>query len=375
MPVISRDGQRVVFQSRASNLSQSPGTTANYQFYARDLDSGATLLVSRGSSQVISGPTPGAMALSQDGYWVAFVNGAGSPLYLCDLRTNTNTANRFVENGADAPTLSADGRWLAFQQRATTTNFAQVWLLDAQSGSKQLISVNGTGTGGGNGASVSPVVSGDGRFVIFKSRADDLVGDDLNGWSDIFVREVATGTTRMVSLNRTGRGGGGELSSAPILGSDGRTVLFQSFASDLTEEDRNNARDVFLVRLGAGDSDGDGLADDWEVTYFNDLSRDGSGDLDGDGLSDFAEYRAGTNPSSDTSVLRVITISVLSTGERTLLWSAATDKAYRVQYKDSLETAWQDLSAEISVNGAQGFAIDTTVPVSGNRFYRVVVLP
>jgi len=142
-PVISGNGRRVVFQSRASNLPQLPGTTANYQFYARDLDSGTTLLVSRGSSQVISGPTPGAMTLSQDGNWIAFVNGAASPLYLCDLRTDTNTANTFVGNNADAPSLSADGRWLAFQQWTNPTNIAQVWLLDAQSGSKQLISVNG----------------------------------------------------------------------------------------------------------------------------------------------------------------------------------------------------------------------------------------
>jgi hypothetical protein len=193
--------------------------------------------------------------------------------------------------------------------------------------------------------------------------------------SHAVVREVATSTTYLLNVNRTGRGGGNELSSAPIIEPDGRTVLFQSFASDLTEGDRNNNRDVFLVRLGTGDSDADGLADDWEVTYFNDLSRDGSGDLDGDGLSDFSEYRAGTNPSSDASLLRVISITVLGTEERTLIWSATPGKSYRVQFKDGFETAWQDLSAATSVSGVQGFASDTTAPVSGNRFYRVVVLP
>lgn len=375
VPVISEDGKRVVFQSRANNLTQTPVSTANYQFYARDLDSGTTVLVSRGSSLVVSAPVPGAVTLSQDGNWAAFANGAASPLYLCDIRVDTNTTNKFVGNFAASPSLSLDGRWLAFQQWTNTTSSAQVWLMDAQSGSKQLISVNGTGTSGGNGASMSPVVSGDGRFVIFKSRADDLVGNDTNAWSDIFARDVATSTTYLLSLNRSGSGGGNELSSAPVIGRDGRTVLFQSFASDLAEGDRNNDRDVFLIRLGSGDADADGLPDDWEVTFFNDLSRDGSGDLDGDGLSDFAEYRAGTNPSSDASLLRVISITALSTGEATLIWSAAPGKTYRVQYKDSLETVWQDLSAEISVSGTQGSASDPTAPVGGNRFYRVVVLP
>jgi len=315
------------------------------------------------------------MALSRDGNWVAFVNGAASPLYLCDLRTDTNVANTFVGTNATSPSLSADGRWLAFQQWTNTSNSAQVWLMDAQSGSRQLISVNGTGTTGGNASSTSPTVSGDGRWVAFKSRAEDLVGNDTNTWSDIFVRDRVVGTTYLVSGNRFGNGGGDQLSSAPVMGSDGGTVLFQSFAADLAEGDRNINRDIFLVRLGAGDSDGDGLADDWEVTYFSNLSRDGSADFDDDGLSDFAEYRAGTDPINDASVLRVISIAALGAGETTLVWSAASGKVYRVQYKDDLHDTWVDLAATVTVNGGQGSAVDSQVTAENTRFYRVVVLP
>jgi len=374
-PLITADGRRVVFQSRASNLEQSPGTTANYQFYMRDLDSGTTLLVSRGSSLVVSGPTPGAVALSRDGDWVAFANGAASPLYLCDLRAGTNTTNTFVGSNATSPSLSADGRWLAFQQGTNTATSAQVWLMDTQSGSRQLISVNGTGTGGGNAASMSPAVSGDGRWVAFKSRADDLVGNDTNTWSDIFVRDRVVGATYLVSVNRFGEGGGNQVSSAPMMAPNGRTVLFQSFAADLADGDRNNNRDVFLVRLGVGDSDGDGLADDWEVTYFSNLSRDGSGDFDNDGLTDFAEYHAGTDPNNDASVLRVISIAALGAGETTVIWSATSGKAYRVQYKSDLDDAWADLSATVTINGGQGSAIDSQAIAGTTRFYRVVALP
>ena len=62
-------------------------------------------------------------------------------------------------------------------------------------------------------------------------------------------------------------------SSKPILGADGRTVIFNSFASDLVDRDFNANRDIFALRLGAGDADGDGLVDDWEMTYFAGASQ------------------------------------------------------------------------------------------------------
>jgi hypothetical protein len=61
------------------------------------------------------------------------------------------------------------------------------------------------------------------------------------------------------------------------MSADGRTVAFQSFASDLVDGDYNEHRDIFVVKLGAGDSDNDGIDNNWEVAYFGDLSRDGAG--------------------------------------------------------------------------------------------------
>ena len=158
-----------------------------------------------------------------------------------------------------------------------------------------------------------------------------------------------------------------------MLGADGRTIVFQSFAGDLAEGDQNNNRDVFLLRLGSGDSDADGLPDDWEVTYFGNLSRDGSGDSDGDGLSDFAEYKAGTNPINDASVLRVLSITALRTGEITLIWSAVADRSYRVQYKNSLSADWTELLAPVVVNNGQGSAVDSSSVSATTRFYRVLL--
>ena len=115
--------------------------------------------------------------------------------------------------------------------------------------------------------------------------------------------------TYCLSHNWAGTATGNRLSSSPVLSPDGRTVAFQSFASDLVPGDYNDTRDVFVVSLAGPDSDGDGLDDDWEVAYFNDLSRDGTGDFDGDGASDAQEFRAGTDPTNAGSVFRVLTLT------------------------------------------------------------------
>ena len=160
------------------------------------------------------------------------------------------------------------------------------------------------------------------------------------------------------------------------MGADGRTVVFQSFASDLVLGDLNNAKDVFILRLGSGDSDNDGLPDDWEATHFGNLSKNGTEDADGDGLDNRAEYQAGTSPINNASVLRVLTLTALSTGETTILWSSFPGKQYRVQYKDYLsQPDWTELPVDPTVNRSQGSATDIGAGTVPHRFYRVIVLP
>jgi Tol biopolymer transport system component len=309
-----------------------------------------------------------------DGNWAAFVIGPDSGLYICDLRADASTLSGLVSTNARAPSLSADGHFVAYELHDPAVNNTQIMVADLKASSNVLASVNGTGTGGGNGNSATPVISGDGRFVVFRSRADDLVGNDTNTWSDIFVRDLRIGTTYLLSTIPPGQSGD-ELSANPQMGPDGRTVVFQSFASNLGTGDRNNRRDVFLIRLGAGDSDGDGLPDDWEVTYLNNLDRDGTGDFDNDGQSDRAEYLAGTNPTDNVSILQVLSITVLSTGERTILWSAVPGRSYRLQYKDDLSNGWNDFPIATVANNSQCSAMDTSGGAGPNRFYRVVALP
>src|SRR6185369_15158277 len=134
-----------------------------------------------------------------------------------------------------------------------------------------------------------------------------------------------------------------------LLAADGRTVVFQSFANDLIAGDFNDRRDIFVLRLGGADSDGDGLDDDWEMTYFGDISRDGSGDFDHDGQSDRDEFLAGTNPTSDASLLRVLTLTSLNGGNTTILWNSAPGRTYRVQFKNNVDDPqWSDLPGVVS---------------------------
>src|SRR5207249_3353675 len=117
--------------------------------------------------------------------------------------------------------------------------------------------------------------------------------------SDVFLRDLTAGATLILSQNYLASGSGNRLSANSILSSDGSAIAFESYASDLAVGDFNQSKDVFLFRISAADSDGDGLPDDWEMAYFGDLTRDGTGDFDGDGQSDLAEFRAGTNPTDN----------------------------------------------------------------------------
>jgi Tol biopolymer transport system component len=85
----------------------------------------------------------------------------------------------------------------------------------------------------GNGGSLAASISADGRYVLFTSSASNLVADDNNNASDVFVRDMQLGTNVLVSVNASGTGPGNGASYAPMMSSDGRYVLFHSLAGNL----------------------------------------------------------------------------------------------------------------------------------------------
>jgi Tol biopolymer transport system component len=155
-------------------------------------------------------------------------------------------------------TLSTDGRIIAFTSSAanlvTNTHIGltlDAYVRDRQTGVITLVSVSADARSGGNNHSSGPSLSGDGRVVVFESRAQNLVTNQTSGLGDIYVRDVAAGVTRLVSVTVAGNGGNGTSTGASIT-PNGRFVVFESAASDLVANDTNGAVDVFVRDLETG---------------------------------------------------------------------------------------------------------------------------
>ncbi|HET6978868.1 MAG TPA: Calx-beta domain-containing protein [Pyrinomonadaceae bacterium] len=159
---------------------------------------------------------------------------------------------------SEDPVVSANGRFVAFESFAFnilpdgSNGRKDVFYRDLQTGVTSFVSINLAGTGGGNGDSLNPAISADGRFVAFESDASNLVANDGNTVPDIFVRDMQTGITTLVSVNSNGTGGGNQESRSPTISANGRVVAFQSFASNLISIDTNNQTDVFARDLQTG---------------------------------------------------------------------------------------------------------------------------
>ena len=140
-------------------------------------------------------------------------------------------------------------RYVVFHARAALTpddanGFDDVFLRDLRTGEVSLVSVATDGTQG-NGISSQAGISANGRYVVFRSAATNLVAGDANGVDDIFCRDLLTKTTTRISVDSSGTEGNGA-SLTPAVSGDGRYVVFASSASDLVSGDSNGQQDIFL---------------------------------------------------------------------------------------------------------------------------------
>jgi Tol biopolymer transport system component len=380
-PVVSPDNRWVAYLSKARNIV--PNVTGAYvELLACDyaslhscvplgtnlcLPPDFTHLVSYTNGMGIVDNVSNAI-FSANSRYVAF-HGDNRIIYRHDLYAPT-ASNVVVCTNCMSPSMSGDGRFVVFEvPRAALVN--DVYVKDLVSGVTELVNVNRSG-GLANAGATSAQISWDARYIVFASRASDLVANDTNRLTDVFVRDRVRGVTMLVSGNLSGTGSGNSGSANPVLAADGRSVVFQSFATDLAPGSFNDTRNIFLMRLGGADSDGDGLDDDWEAAFFGSLSRDGAGDFDLDGMSDLQEFAAGTDPTNLGSVLRVVTVSLAGGGSTGLYWGASPGKSYRVEYKDDLGAAtWTELSTVLATSTTAS-AVDAN-PNSSHRFYRVVL--
>jgi Tol biopolymer transport system component len=212
-------------------------------------------------------------------------------IFLFNRLTNTLQQLTSGVGGTEAngdsfhPSVSADGARVAFQSDATNLgpnggNFyggAYVW--DRASGTFLFAS---TGVGGAiaNNYSIAPTLSADGRIVAFWSYATNLAAGDTGSVPDVFAHDLTTGVTELVSANLSGAAGNAD-SVAPSVSSNGRFVAFESWANDIApglpapgHHQRIFVRDRWLAQTSLWSVNVDGSAP-MQDSYQCAISADG----------------------------------------------------------------------------------------------------
>lgn len=263
-PALSADGSTVAFTSVATNLAPS-GSAGVVNVFVRD-GSGRTVQISVAPDGLAGDGDSGRPVLSGDGAVVAFDSFAGnlvsgdtngaSDVFVRDrasrrtTRISVDSAGAQGNGRSSSPSISADGRFVAFASDATAlvpadhNRAGDVFVHDRRTGKTSRVSVASDGTSG-NGESFSPSISANGRFVAFVSAATNLVRGDTNGTIDVFVHDREAGRTTRVSVASNGRQLNGDAYSPSISG-DGRSVAFTTAAGDAVPADDNGASDAFV---------------------------------------------------------------------------------------------------------------------------------
>ncbi len=207
------------------------------------------------------------------------------------IRVSQNRNGEPPNGASITPNISENGDVVTFASRATdlvteptSGAFEEIYVVHLGDQHTELVSVNAMGQAA-NAASFLPDLSDDGSQVAFKSEAFNLVPNDTNGVPDVFVRDRTNSTTQRISVDSFGNQAN-SLSAGPGISGDGRFIAFASFASNLVPEDGNAQSDVFVydrfppnrqqgqVALVTVGLDGDGAnngVSDFPVT----ISRDG----------------------------------------------------------------------------------------------------
>jgi Tol biopolymer transport system component len=256
-PSLSGDGRYVSFTSEADNLV--PGDTKwTTDVFVKDLESGEIIRIADSGFARLS--YDGRHVLSYDGRHVAFVtDDRPVQVFVKDLETgaavhaSTSAGGTGSNALSTSPALSADGRYVSFNSSADnlvpgdTNGATDVFVKDLQTGGIVRASTAADGAQA-NAASLDGNLSADGRYVSFRSQADNLVPGETNGEWHVFVKDLQTGG--IVRASTAADGAQGNAASYPgNLSSNGPSVVFSSYASNLVSGDTNRKQDVFVKDL------------------------------------------------------------------------------------------------------------------------------
>ena len=374
-PSVSADGRYVAFESASSNLVV--GDTNDYiDVFIHDRVTGETTLVSVASDRTQGNGGSYHPFMSGDGGYIAFVSWASnlvegdtngsSDIFVHDQLTGETTRVSVASNGMQGnsssgylfpfsgifrPSISIDGRFVAFQSQASNLvdgdsamcwgwslkqpiyyNCSDIFVHDRQTGETTRVSVASDGTQG-NFDSYIQSISADGRYVAFESWASNLVLGDTNTANDIFVHDRVTGETSRVSVASDGTQGN-NYSYYPSISADGRSVAYYSFADNLVLGDTNDTADIFV-------RDREGLDVGYSVSgHVTDL---GGNPLPGVSISAGYGYSAITDSLGDYS------ISGLSSG--TYWVTASLTDSFFVPFRRTVSVPPE----RVGINFTEGF--------------------
>jgi hypothetical protein len=271
--VVARGGRIIAFQSNASNLVPDDNNLAN-DVFVRDRVAGTIERVSVSSAGEQGNGISFGTAISDNGRFVAFTSHASnlvdgdangtSDVFVHDRTTGKTELVSVTPDGTSGDgacafgiDISGDGRFVVFASKAGNltsdppTGQMEIYVRDRLLMSTELVSLASDGAAANRGSTGSPSISADGQYVVFETKATNLSTDDRRGTSDIFVRDRSSATTTLVSARRDGTAANGSSRRADI-SDDGRHVAFDSGASDLVRHDTNNESDVFITHLKSG---------------------------------------------------------------------------------------------------------------------------
>ncbi len=264
---ISSDGNITALESFASTLVAG-NITVFSDIYIHAIDTGTTERITDNINGFGSDGDSQAPSIDADGNFVAFQSAATDlvagdangrvDIFVYDTTNATTDLISLNFNGlgtdgdSTAPSISADGSLVAYQSAATdlvpgdVNGQIDIFVTDLDAGNTEIISIDVFGQGA-DGDSTSPSISADGRFVAFQSEATDLVFGDSNGQIDIFIWDRQNNNMVRINLNEAGNQAQGSDSLAPAISADGKFVAFDSAADNLVANDTNGKIDVFVA--------------------------------------------------------------------------------------------------------------------------------
>jgi Tol biopolymer transport system component len=267
-PSVSADGRYVAFQSFATNLVTND-TNGHEDIFVRDVLGGTTTRVSVSGAGAQANSVSRLPMISGNGRYVVFLSWASNlvvgdtnaqpDVFVHDrqtsqtVRVSLNSSEQQGDGESDNPAINFDGSFVAFSSGATnlvandTNASTDVFLRDIAAGTTQRLSVSTSGTQS-NGNSSSCDISDDGSRITFSSVASNLVASDTNGVQDIFIRNRANSTTIRASVSTAGVQSNG-LSHSPSISGDGMSVAFGSKGTNLVAIDLNDETDIYVRSL------------------------------------------------------------------------------------------------------------------------------